>query len=90
MGPIVTQLATAFDGRVTVMGRDLASWGADYYQRVGVSFELPNYFTKLTALENLTYFGALYARKGRPPLDLLKMVGLGDSADRKRGRHRHR
>ena len=78
---ILIGLLRGFDGRVTVMGRDLASWGADYYQRVGVSFELPNYFTKLTALENLTYFGALYARKGRPPLDLLKMVGLGDSAD---------
>lgn len=78
---ILIGLLRGYSGRVTIMGRDLASWGADYYQRVGVSFELPNYFTKLTALENLTYFGALYARQGRPPLELLEIVGLGDSAD---------
>ena len=78
---ILIGLLRGYRGRVTVMGRDLASWGADFYQRVGVSFELPNYFTKLTALENLTYFGALYARQGRPPAELLEMVGLADSAD---------
>lgn len=78
---ILIGLLRGYRGRVAVMGRDLAGWGADYYQRVGVSFELPNYFTKLTALENLTYFGALYARQGRPPAELLEMVGLADSAD---------
>ncbi len=78
---ILIGLLRGYRGHVAVMGRDLAGWGADYYQRVGVSFELPNYFTKLTALENLTYFGALYARQGRPPAELLEMVGLADSAD---------
>ena len=57
---ILIGLLRGYQGRVTVMGRDLTTWGADYYQHVGVTFELPNYFTKLTAVENLTYFGALY------------------------------
>ena len=78
---ILIGLLRGYRGRVAVMGHDLAGWRADYYQRVGVSFELPNYFTKLTALENLTYFGALYARQGRSPQELLEMVGLGDSGD---------
>lgn len=78
---ILIGLLRGYSGRVAVMGRDVAGWGADYYQHIGVSFELPNYFTKLTALENLTYFGALYRRQGRSPRELLEMVGLGDSAD---------
>lgn len=78
---ILIGLLRGYSGRVAVMGRDVAGWGADYYQHIGVSFELPNYFTKLTALENLTYFGALYRRQGRSPRELLEMVGLGDSVD---------
>ena len=49
----------------------------DFYERVGVAFELPNHFRKLTALENLAYFSSLYARATRPPQELLDMVGLG-------------
>ncbi|HAJ38267.1 MAG TPA: ATP-binding protein [Chloroflexi bacterium] len=78
---ILIGLLRGYQGCVTVMGRDLKAWGVDYYQHVGVTFELPNYFTRLTALENLTYFGALYQRQGAAPRALLEMVGLGDSAD---------
>jgi len=78
---ILIGLLRGYRGQVRVFGRDLATWGADYYQRVGVSFELPNHFTKLTALENLTYFGALYRKQGRAPSELLELVGLADSAD---------
>lgn len=78
---ILTGLLRGFRGQVRVFGRDLTAWGADYYQRVGVSFELPNHFSKLTALENLTYFGALYQKQGQSPMELLEMVGLADSAD---------
>ena len=78
---ILIGLLRGYSGRVAVLGRDVTGWGADYYQYIGVSFELPNYFTKLTALENLTYFGALYRRQGRSPRELLDTVGLGDSAD---------
>ena len=41
------------------MGRDLREWGRDYYEQIGVSFELPNHYLKLTALENLNLFRAL-------------------------------
>lgn len=78
---ILIGLLRGYTGQVTVLGRDLATWGSDYYQRIGVSFELPNHFNKLTALENLTYFGALYQKHGHTPMELLEMVGLADSAD---------
>jgi fluoroquinolone transport system ATP-binding protein len=63
------------------MDRDLSSWGQAYYEHVGVAFEFPNHFLKLTSLENLTYFGALYSRAIEDPAALLDRVGLGDSTN---------
>ena len=78
---ILTGLLRGFTGTVNVFDRNLAAWGSEYYQHIGVSFEMPNHFQKLTALENLTYFGALYRKHGRTPHELLAMVDLADSAD---------
>jgi fluoroquinolone transport system ATP-binding protein len=74
---ILIGLLKGYQGRACVLGRDLAAWRSDYYERIGVSFELPNHFLKLTALENLAYFGALYSRMARTPQELLELVGLG-------------
>ncbi|WP_166902716.1 ABC transporter ATP-binding protein [Mycobacterium sp. DL440] len=68
-------------GQATVWGRDPVDWGPDYYQRVGVSFELPNHYHKLTGLENLRFFGSLYDGPTADPMELLEAVGLGDAAN---------
>jgi fluoroquinolone transport system ATP-binding protein len=73
---ILIGLLQGYRGRVSAFGRDLASWGSELYERIGVSFELPNHFLKLTAIENLTYFGSLYGRPVRAPADVLAWVGL--------------
>jgi fluoroquinolone transport system ATP-binding protein len=78
---ILIGLLKGYQGRVTVFGRDLAGWGQSYYERVGVAFELPNHFRKLTARENLAYFSSLYSRATRPPQALLELVGLGEDAN---------
>ena len=78
---ILTGLLRAYQGRVAVFGRDLATWGADYYERIGVSFETPNHFLKLTALENLAYFSSLYRRPAESPSRLLETVGLDGHGD---------
>ncbi|KHO23154.1 ABC transporter ATP-binding protein [Mycolicibacterium setense] len=67
-------------GHATVWGRDPVDWGPDYYQRVGVSFELPNHYHKLTGLENLRFFGSLYDGPTADPMELLDAVGLADAA----------
>jgi fluoroquinolone transport system ATP-binding protein len=75
---IAIGLLKSYQGRVAVFGREVADWGADYYERIGVSFELPNHYLKLTAVENLTYFAALYRRAAYAPQELLSLVGLAD------------
>jgi fluoroquinolone transport system ATP-binding protein len=77
---ILTGLLREHDGEVAVLGRELATWGSDLYEEVGVSFELPNLYQRLSALENLRYFAALYARPCQDPQELLERVGLGDDA----------
>jgi fluoroquinolone transport system ATP-binding protein len=79
---ILIGLLKGYRGRVSVLGRELAAWGSELYERVGVASELPNLFLKLTAAENLTYFGALYRRAAHRPEAALEWVGLAD--DRRR------
>lgn len=68
-------------GDVAVWGKAPLAWGPDYYQRVGVSFELPNHYQKLTGLENLRFFASLYDVDTLDPMELLDGVGLADDAD---------
>ncbi len=82
---ILIGLLEDYRGSIRVMGRNLADWGSDYYERIGVSFEFPNHYLKLTANENLRYFGALYRGTNggtkHPPASLLELVGLEDDGD---------
>lgn len=78
---ILIRLLRDFQGSARVLDRDLRSWDNDYYERIGVSFELPNHYTKLTGVENLRYFGSLYQRGAVEPARLLEMVGLEGDGD---------
>jgi fluoroquinolone transport system ATP-binding protein len=78
---VLIRLLKAYQGSITIFGRDLQRWGADYYERIGVSFELPNHYQKLTALENLKLFRSLYESETEDPLHLLEMVGLAQDAN---------
>ncbi len=78
---ILTGLLRGYSGAACVLGRDLRGWQPADYERVGVSFELPNHFLKLSARENLTYFAALYRSQSRSISNLLSQVGLGDAID---------
>lgn len=75
---ILIGLLKEYRGTVSVFGKELSRWGSDYYERIGVSFEFPNHFLKLTAIENLTYFSSLYSGRTESPQALLEMVGLGE------------
>ena len=79
---VLIGLLPDYGGGVSVFGKDLARWNADYYEQIGVSFELPNHYLKLSGLENLRYFQSLYRDRTRPPNTLLELVGLQDDGDR--------
>ncbi|UFJ39519.1 ABC transporter ATP-binding protein [Brevibacillus humidisoli] len=70
-----------YRGHVSVLKRELRSAGPDYYERIGVAFEFPNFYSKFTALENLQFFRSLYTGKTVDPRRLLARVGLERDAE---------
>jgi fluoroquinolone transport system ATP-binding protein len=82
---ILIGLLREYSGRVAVFGGDLSRAGSDYHERIGVSFEHPTHYLKLTAAENLRYFASLFGGETEPPARLLEAVGLVDSADMRVG-----
>lgn len=74
---ILIGLLKGYQGQIRMMGKELRDWSSDYYEHIGVGFELPNHYMKLTALENLHYFRSLYRDETEDPQQLLEMVGLG-------------
>ena len=78
---VIIGLLKGYNGNVNILSKDLESWKTDLYNRIGVGFELPNHYQKLTALENLELFASFYKGKTTPPMDLLKMVDLEKDAN---------
>ncbi|RDH75222.1 ABC transporter ATP-binding protein [Mycolicibacterium moriokaense] len=74
-------------GAIAIWGKDPLAWGPDYYERIGVSFELPNHYQKLTGAENLRFFASLYAGPTADPMELLEAVGLAEDADTRVGKY---
>ena len=79
---ILTGLLRGYRGDVSILGKNLADWSYDYYEKIGVCFELPNHYPKLTAEENLSLFSSFYPGKTADPETLLQMVGLEDTMDK--------
>jgi fluoroquinolone transport system ATP-binding protein len=84
---ILTGVVRGHAGMVRVFGRDLTELGRDYYERIGVSFEFPALYGKLTGVENLEFFRRLYRGRTEEPETLLARVGLSDAARRRAGEY---
>jgi fluoroquinolone transport system ATP-binding protein len=82
---VLTGQHAAHQGRAELLGRPVASWGPDLYRRIGVSFELPANFAKLTAAENLAIFAGIHGGGTRSPAEALALVDLAEVADHRPG-----
>jgi len=80
---ILTGVLRGYRGSVAVFGQEVRDRTGDYYERIGVDFEFPNFYGKFTALENLKYFSSLYSAEAADPMALLERVGLGGEAGKK-------
>lgn len=77
---LTRQLSGAEARRAECLGRPLVEWDHRYFERIGVGFELPNHYPRLTGAENLRFFAALYDGVTRPVEEALAEVGLADAA----------
>lgn len=80
---ILMRLLRGYTGRVELFGKPVAALGRDLYERIGVSFELPALYLRLSALENLKLFAAFYGKPCRDPMAVLAEVELEDAANQR-------
>ena len=79
---ILIKLLDKYKGDVLYKGKSLKSFNKEFYQEIGVGFEMPVHFSKLTANENLDFFKSLYKTRIDTD-DLMKRVGLYEHRDKK-------
>lgn len=77
----LVKINKGYGGTVKVFGKDLKDLGKDYYQKIGVSFEFPAVYSKMSALENLDFFASFY-KNHLDPSELLKMMDLEKDQDK--------
>ncbi|MFV2196375.1 ATP-binding cassette domain-containing protein [Nocardiopsis sp. LOL_012] len=81
---VLTRRIRRFTGSVRVLGVPVARGrDRDFFERVGVGFELPAHLPALTARENLAAFAALHRGPTDDPADLLDLLDLAEAADRR-------
>ena len=80
---ILTGMLKSYEGNSIVNGIESKEYKSDFYENIGVDFEFPSLYEKLTARENLKYFGSLYSKNLHNIDELLNMVGLLNDGDKK-------
>ncbi len=76
-------LLRGYSGSIQILGKERAEWRNDFYEHVGVAFDFPNLYTKLSARENLKLIASYYSGPTASIDDLLDQVGLLKDADQK-------
>lgn len=77
---ILIGLLTRWRGTVELFGTSVGRWGPHLYDRIGVSFELPAGYARLTVREDLAHFALLHGTRPRDVDELLAVVGLAEAA----------
>jgi fluoroquinolone transport system ATP-binding protein len=80
---ILTGLLPLQRGDVRYEGVSIQDVGLGFFNSLGVSFEHPNLYGRLTGYENLRYFAGLFDVPTLEPIALLEAVGLTEAAHRK-------
>ena len=73
---ILTGLLPLQRGEVTVAGFDVKSIKRNMFNKIGMSFEQSNVYSKMTAKENLDFYKKLFDVETRDSDELIKLVGL--------------
>jgi len=80
---IMTGLLPLQSGTIHYDAYSIKDLKTSFFNKIGVSFEQPNFYPSLTGYENLKYFSSVFSVPVRDPMELLEKVGLRDSAGKK-------
>ncbi len=82
---ILTGLLKQQEGEVIVAGYNVKKVQNERFNKIGVSFEQSNVYSKLTAKENLDYYAKLFDVPTRDSMELLRLVGLDGKENERAG-----
>ncbi len=72
-------------GEATIAGINIQNATEEFFNLIGVSFEQPNLYKKLTGYENLEFYRKMFHVPTEDSRELLRQVGLEGAADKKAG-----
>ncbi|MFW5847748.1 MAG: ABC transporter ATP-binding protein [bacterium] len=78
---IIIKILEDYQGKILYKGKDLKNYTNQFFEDIGVSFEMPIHFSKMTALENMNFFQQLYQKKANIE-ELMTRVGLWQDKDK--------
>ncbi len=73
---LLTRVLSGYRGEVQVFGQALSPADAAYAEQIGVCFEFPNLYEKLTAEENLRFHAGFFGSRTELPERLLERFDL--------------
>ena len=82
---ILTGLLQLQKGNASVAGYDIKNISRKMFNKIGMSFEQSNVYSKLTAKENLSFYSKLFDVETRDPMELINLVGLGGKENMRAG-----
>ena len=68
-------LLDRYEGEIQYFNKNFNTIGKSFYEEIGVGFEMPVHFSKLTAEENMKYFSSFY-KNAADIQPLMERVGL--------------
>ena len=83
---IMIKILQNFEGAIHYNGKDITEFSDEFYEDIGVSFEMPIHFTKMTAMENIDFFLKLYKNNGDIEA-LMRRVNLWEDRDKMVGEY---
>lgn len=79
---LLIKILEDYEGIISFSGKDITELDQSFYEKIGVSFEMPIHFSKMTAMENINFFLKLYQHNADVE-SLMKTVGLWKDRDKK-------
>jgi fluoroquinolone transport system ATP-binding protein len=80
---ILYKILSGYKGSVLIEGKNITDWGSSYLEKIGVGFELPNHYLKLTGKENMDLFASFYKNQSvKNNTELFEMFDLQEALNK--------
>lgn len=80
---LIIGLLSGYTGQIQIIGKERKKWNNSFFEHIGVAFDFPNLYLKLTAEENLKLIASYYDNKPQDFNIFLDQVGLLANKDQK-------